>query len=114
MVTCDTRDRTARTLVQHPCLIIEVLSSGTEAYDRGEKFKQYRKIDTLEEYVLVNAESRGVEVYRLNAHGKWELTPYDLEAETEPLMVTFESLNFECAIAAIYEAVEFFPDNTDK
>jgi len=70
LVTCNEADRTAKTLVQHPCLIIEVLSPGTEGYDRGEKFRQYRQLDSLQEYVLVDTESMGVEIYRLNAAQK--------------------------------------------
>src|ERR1044072_8315019 len=37
----------------NPTVIIEVLSESTEAYDRGEKFAQYRRIESLREYVLV-------------------------------------------------------------
>ena len=33
----------------NPTVIIEVLSKPTEGYDRGEKFTQYRKIDSLVE-----------------------------------------------------------------
>lgn len=110
VVTCDSRDRSAKTIVQHPCLIIEVLSPGTEGYDRGEKFKRYRNIETLQEYVLVNADSMGVEIYRLNAAGKWELTPYFPEAEPEPITVDFASLNFQCKLTDIYEEVEFLPE----
>jgi len=77
--------------------------------DRGEKFKQYRKIESLQEYVVVEAESMGVEIYRLNAAQKWELTPYFLErnGSTESLMVDFVSVDFQCAIAAIYEDIDF-------
>jgi len=109
LVTCNDADRTAKTLVQHPCLIIEVLSPGTEGYDRGEKFRQYRQLDTLQEYVLVDAERMGVEVYRLNTAQKWELTPYfpETNGQAESLMVNFFSIDVQCAIAAIYEDVDF-------
>ena len=112
LITCDQLDRTAKTLVQHPCLIIKILSPGTEGYDRGEKFKQYRKIDSLKEYGLVNADTMGVDIYRLNAAGKWELTPYfpETESEASSLFVDFASVDFKCAIADIYEDVEFFPE----
>ena len=39
--------------VTNPSLIVEVLSPSTEAYDRGQKFLQYRQIPTLREYLLV-------------------------------------------------------------
>lgn len=37
----------------NPAIIIEVLSPSTEAYDRGKKFRHYRTLDSLQEYVLV-------------------------------------------------------------
>nr|WP_242022945.1 Uma2 family endonuclease [Pseudanabaena mucicola] len=52
VVTCDESDRDPQ-LVLFPCLIIEVLSPSTEAYDRGFKFSQYRQFESLQEYVLV-------------------------------------------------------------
>lgn len=39
--------------VKNPCLIVEVLSSETAEYDRGEKFKKYQKLNTFVEYVLI-------------------------------------------------------------
>jgi Uma2 family endonuclease len=38
MVSCDQRDKQAIKFIQFPCLIVEVLSPSTEAYDRGESF----------------------------------------------------------------------------
>ena len=60
-VTCDDRDKTTIQYITYPCVIVEVLSSGTEAYDspletlceRGNKFKMYRRNPSLQEYVLV-------------------------------------------------------------
>ncbi len=79
MVTCDDRDRRAIKMVRYPCLIVEVLSPSTEAYDRGDKFTHYRRISTLKEYVLVSPDRMSVECYRLNERGKWELTHYFIE-----------------------------------
>ena len=54
----------------------------------------------------------GVDIYRLNAAGKWELTPYFSEVENEAtsLFVDFASVDFKCAIADIYEDMELFPE----
>ncbi|MFP4009785.1 MAG: Uma2 family endonuclease, partial [Spirulinaceae cyanobacterium] len=46
-VSCDERDRTATEFIQFPCLIVEVLSPSTEAYDRGGKFALYRRLESL-------------------------------------------------------------------
>ncbi|MCY7279189.1 MAG: Uma2 family endonuclease, partial [Phormidesmis sp. CAN_BIN44] len=75
-VTCDPRDRTALKFARYPSLIAEVLSPTTEAYDRGNKFAQYRRLDSLKEYVLISSNSVNVEVFCLNQNGKWEFTSY--------------------------------------
>lgn len=50
--------------ITNPTVIVEVLSPSTEAYDRGEKFRHYRQIASLREYVLVSYASPVVEVWR--------------------------------------------------
>jgi Uma2 family endonuclease len=109
VVSCEERDRRALKMVQYPCLILEVLSPGTEGYDRGDKFKFYRRLKTLQEYVLVDAEKLGVECYRLNERGKWELTAYpldDLSTDEQDRDVQFTSIDFLCPISLIYEDIE--------
>ncbi|NMG07221.1 Uma2 family endonuclease [Brasilonema sp. UFV-L1] len=114
MVSCDPLDQKARKVIYHPCLIVEVLSPSTEAFDRGKKFRHYRRIDTLKEYVLIEADKMNVECYRLNEKGKWELTSYSLEEtiedETE-LEVYLTSVDFHCPISLLYEDVVFPEDN---
>ena len=41
-VTCNEQDRHKTKFISHPCLVAEVLSPDTEAYDRGDKFALYR------------------------------------------------------------------------
>lgn len=41
MVTCDKRDQETINYKSFPCLIVEVLSDSTEAFDRGDKFADY-------------------------------------------------------------------------
>ncbi|GFE67813.1 Uma2 family endonuclease [Chroococcus sp. FPU101] len=100
MVSCDERDRQAIKVIEHPCLIIEVLSPSTEAFDRGKKFQNYRQIPSLKEYVLVSAEQMMIECFRLNAHGIWELYTYTQGEELE-----LNSINLRCVVDSIYEDV---------
>jgi len=113
MVSCDPRDQRARQAIYHPCLIVEVLSPGTEAFDQGKKFRNYRRIDTLKEYVLIDANRIGVDCYCLNEKGKWELTAYSLEEtagnETD-IEVHLTSVDFHCPISLLYEDVVFPED----
>lgn len=67
MVTCDERDRHAELAIEHPKLVIEVLSDSTAAHDRGAKFAAYRKLADLQEYLLVDIDQRRLELYRREA-----------------------------------------------
>ncbi len=60
----------------NPTIIFEVLSRSTRNYDRTTKFKLYRDIPTLKEYVMVETESIGIEAWQLNNKGQWELREY--------------------------------------
>ena len=66
------RDPTSPTHVTNPSVIVEVLSTSTEEYDRGEKREHYQQIEALKEYVLIAQDRRRVEVFARNAAGAWE------------------------------------------
>ncbi|MEG4345598.1 Uma2 family endonuclease [Microcoleus sp. A003_D6] len=98
-VTCDERDRNAaEDFIRYPRLIVEVLSPTTAAFDRGDKFADYRTSESLQEYVLINQERVSIECFRRNAEGLWVLYPY-----TQGQEVQFASVNFSCAIEILYE-----------
>ncbi|UFP96966.1 Uma2 family endonuclease [Gloeobacter morelensis MG652769] len=104
MVTCDKRDDDAVYIIQYPCTIIEILSPSTEAYDRGRKFEQYRRIATLREYILIDSQKASVECFRrsVTAENIWLLHFYN-----EPSVVSFDSLGMQIPMAAIYENIRF-------
>ncbi len=119
VVTCDERDLKSKSLVRYPCLIIEVLSPSTANYDRGKKFRYYRKLKSLKEYVLISADTIGVEYYRLNANQKWELDSYfpdfgESKTEADVVPIDFPCIDFSCAIADIYEDVELEPEGENQ
>lgn len=60
-----------RDTILNPKLIVEVLSDSTERYDRGEKFTHYRKLASLEDYVLASQTEPLVEHYRRQPDGAW-------------------------------------------
>jgi Uma2 family endonuclease len=47
----------------NPTVVVEVLSSSTEDYDRSEKFERYKTIPSLRDYVLVSQDKRVIEVF---------------------------------------------------
>ncbi len=77
VVTCADHDtkNPKITEIHEAKLIVEVLSESTASYDRGAKFADYRQLDSLQEYVLVDPDARTVEVFRRNAANIWELHP---------------------------------------
>jgi len=90
----------------NPTVIIEVLSKSTKNYDRGEKFKLYRDIKTLKEYILIDSESLHIEVFRLNEKNHWELEEYnDVNGSVE-----IKAINENILIADIYENVSFYKE----
>jgi Uma2 family endonuclease len=102
VVTCDERDKESIDLVQFPCLIVEVLSPSTEAFDRGKKFTRYRQLTSLKEYVLIESDEIGVECFRRNAEGLWVLHTYG-NGDT----LSLESIEFSIAVDKLYRQVRF-------
>src|SRR5437660_9009490 len=70
VVTCDPPGGDAYFRTQ-PRLIVEVTSPSTERVDRYEKLHAYRRIESLQEYVLVSQDAPLIEVHRLGALVKW-------------------------------------------
>lgn len=86
----------------NPTVIIEVLSPSTETYDRGEKFEDYKQIESLKEYVLISQDMVYVEHYR---HQKIEW----LKSEYKELddVMQLHSIGCELRLQDIYSRTEF-------
>ena len=100
MVTCDDRDARADTCLEHPSLIVEVLSDSSAAYDLGLKFEYYRLIPELEEYVVVEPDRQHIYLYRRNGEGEWRFRDI---LPGEPL--TLSSVGCSLAWGEIFEGV---------
>ena len=116
VVTCDNRDRFARDFLQHPCLIIEVLSPTTEARDRGIKQQHYMLIDTLQTYILITSDRPRVEVYDRRDDRAWEYfsivieakTSFDTDFDIDDPLIQIVSLDLKFPLSLLYENVDFF------
>lgn len=108
LVTCDPRDRSpeADTAKHHPILLVEVLSESTAAYDRGLKFEQYRRIEGLQEYLLVEQDRRHVDIFRKDDLGRWVLESCGPEGQ-----FTLSSLGLALTMDLVYEDVAFAQDS---
>lgn len=100
-VVCGPLDRSEqdRNAATNPSLLVEVLSDGTEAYDRGEKFAHYRRIPSLRDYVLVSQHTRRIELYsREGDH--WALR---VAGEGETLALT--AMSGELSVDRVYAGI---------
>lgn len=89
-------------IITNPLLIVEVLSPGTEAYDRNDKFLEYRAIPSFKEYVCLRQDAvEGVAFYREEESLWRESNAYGIEG-----VLPLRSLGVEFPLGKVYEEVE--------
>ena len=104
-VTCDERDKSSTQYITYPCLIIEVLSDSTEAYDRGGKFRLYQKNPMLKDYLLVSSTRIEMDLYHKNDAGDWVIINY-----TKGDRVDLKSVDLQFPIEQVYRNLNLTPD----
>ncbi|MCX5981452.1 Uma2 family endonuclease [Anabaena sp. AL93] len=105
-VTCDERDKTSTQYITYPCLIVEVLSKSTEAYDRGGKFRMYQNNSALIDYLLVSSTSMEIDLYHKNDAGDWLIINYK-PGDT----IQLKSINLNFPLEQIYRGLNLEPEN---
>lgn len=90
-------------VLTNPSLIIEVLSASTEAYDRGDKFTNYKSIPTLSEYLLIAQHRPHVSQFIKQSDGSW----LNLEFNTLDDVLKVVTLECELKLSEIYQDVTF-------
>lgn len=94
----------------NPILVIEVLSPSTEKFDRDEKFRIYRGLDSLREYVLVSQDAPQITSYYLNDQDVWEFRDtVGLDSE-----ITLQSIDCTLSLADVYQRVTFEDETNEK
>ncbi len=92
-----------RDTILNPTVLVEVLSDSTEAYDRGKKFENYRRMASLQEYLLVSQKEPRIEQFIRQPNGEWLLR----EAVGKEVRLELPSLNITMLLAEVYARVEF-------
>jgi len=90
----------------NPRVVVEVLSKGTEAFDRGEKWEGYQRLASLTDYVLVSQRAVRVEHYQRATDGSWS---YRTLAAGDVLTL---SNGATIAIDALYQGAFEYPGDT--
>ncbi len=89
----------------NPTVIIEVLSPSTEAYDRGQKFKLYRTLGSLAEYLLLSSREVSAELFTRQPDDQWLLSAKSSLEDS----IHLKSLDCRLLLSDLYERVEFEP-----
>jgi Uma2 family endonuclease len=107
-VSCDRRDRHATKVIRYPCVVVEVLSPGTKARDRGIKADLYQNIPTIQEILFIDTQVMRVQLYRRKTD-YWIMRNF-----TQDDTVELTSLNIHFSIAEVYEKTTFDDTFTDE
>jgi Uma2 family endonuclease len=105
MVTCDARHQSispADNIVDTPRLVIEILSTSTEATDRREKLLAYRSLPSLLEYVLISQNEASIQIHRRQGDIGWQivtLSPGDpVELSSVEILTDFATVYEESGL----------------
>ena len=100
-VTSDAADLRTEQLFTAPTVVVEVLSPSTQSYDRGAKFTLYRSLPSLREYMLVDPDTREVQLFRRGADGLFTL--HDLTGREQ---IGLESVGCELLVTEVFDGIE--------
>ncbi|MEG3934616.1 Uma2 family endonuclease [Microcoleus sp. T3_B1] len=89
--------------ITNAVMVAEVLSESTADYDRGGKFKLFRTIPSLREYVLIDQYEMHVEQFVKTDDNKWVLSEYD----GADALLRLSCVEFEILLGDIYDRVDF-------
>lgn len=102
MVICNEIERSSEHphAITNPTVIFEVLSDSTDGYDRGDKFFFYKRIPTLQEYILIEQDQPVIDIYTRESE-LWRISR--VQGLDEVLPIT--SLGIEIPLRDIYRDV---------
>jgi Uma2 family endonuclease len=103
MLTCNPFDLRQKNKIAHPSLIVGVLSTSTEKYDKTVKLKKYKAIASVQYYMLVSQYEISVELYSRVSDSLW---PYE-EFTEQNVTINLEKLEITLSLSDIYENIVF-------
>ena len=83
---------------EQPTLIVEVLSKTTRRFDKTLKFEAYKRLPSLQEYVLIEQDHVEIQVYRREQN--WFPAHYFLGDD-----VIFQAIGLTVSVAELYHRV---------
>jgi Uma2 family endonuclease len=101
-VSCTSRPDVKAQTITEPTVIVEVLSPGTEAYDRGRKLESYRACPSLQSVLLISQDRPAIDVYRRRSADIWTVQTYYLDDA-----ITLEAIPVTLPVAEVYYDITF-------
>lgn len=99
--------------ILNPSLIVEVLSRSTKAYDKMDKFDDYRSIPNFQEYIIIDQYRYAVDRYVKTDEGKWLITYHESKEDVLELSSTGVKLKLQDIYANVnFETVETTKPNS--
>ncbi len=95
--------------LMNPQVVIEILSKSTESFDRGAKFREYQRLESLKEYVLISQDKMYVERYTRSGDSTWEYCSASLPDD----ILALSSIDVQILLSDVYAKVEFDPENDE-
>ena len=100
-----------RDIICNPSLIVEVLSPSPEAHDRRQRhLALYRRLPSLQDYLLISQDRMAAELYTRQADGRWLMSGFDQEQQ----VIRLDSVDCEIPLAEIYDKIEFEVQDTPR
>lgn len=96
--------------ITNPVLVIEVVSDSSESYDRGQKYRYYRRLPSVKEYLLLEQKRAGATLYRRNGDGDLFTR---IEYEGPEAIIDLQCVELEVPLMSFYRNVEL-PPKTGK
>ena len=89
--------------ILNPILIVEVLSDSTAAFDKGQKFAEYKTLPSFREYALIHQDKARVDFHLRDEEGFWQSSSVEgLDGEAH-----FQSIGVSVSLSKIYQRVSF-------
>lgn len=110
-VSCSAADgRADNLLIESPKIVVEVLSPGTEARDRGAKMRAYKQCSTIQEIVLISQFAPYIEIWQRDEQNveNWNYRHY-----SRGEVVTFASIGVQVEIEEIYRGLDFLREEEE-
>ncbi len=111
ILTCHPDDVTSEYLIKNPVLIAEIISPSSENYDRGKKWRYYRKLSSLRYYLLVSQQQPYIELFsRKTSTSLFQLQDFSNMDE----VIHFPDLDFSISLQQVYDGIRFPEPETDQ